>query len=210
MKSMPGLSKLVQHLAGYMVVFEIEVESCLTQSWKSTKRFCCQHYCMHAERGQFTNGTPKGWTTSITNCLRKLLKIKWQDRIPDTEVLKRAGMQSVHTLFFFCIFFSEKIRLGVRAHDSDEMLSLILFLNNNNNNRMSSVANMFSTLRMKYSDTSFLHILILKQSTQISRNIELWQELIRLICYLIMSICFYLEWQLKQLSCIILCIYYHF
>ena len=29
---------------------------------------------------------------------RKLLKIKWQDRIPDTEVLKREGMQSVHTL----------------------------------------------------------------------------------------------------------------
>ena len=33
-----------------------------------------------------------------TSCLRKLLKIKWQDRIPNTEVLKRAGMQSVHTL----------------------------------------------------------------------------------------------------------------
>ena len=33
-----------------------------------------------------------------TSCLRKLLKIKWQDRIPDTEVLKRTGMQSVHTL----------------------------------------------------------------------------------------------------------------
>ena len=32
------------------------------------------------------------------SCLRKLLKIKWQDSIPDTEVLKRAGMQSVHTL----------------------------------------------------------------------------------------------------------------
>ena len=32
-----------------------------------------------------------------TSCLRKLLKTKWQDRIPDTEVLKRAGMQSVHT-----------------------------------------------------------------------------------------------------------------
>ena len=31
-----------------------------------------------------------------TSCLRKLLKIKWQDKIPDTEVLKRAGMQSVH------------------------------------------------------------------------------------------------------------------
>ena len=33
-----------------------------------------------------------------TSYLRKLLKIKWQDRIPDTEVLKRAGMQSAHTL----------------------------------------------------------------------------------------------------------------
>ena len=35
---------------------------------------------------------------SQSSCLRKLLKIKWQDRIPDTEVLTRAGMQSVHTL----------------------------------------------------------------------------------------------------------------
>ena len=33
-----------------------------------------------------------------TSCLRKLLKIKWQDRIPDIEVLKRVGMQSIHTL----------------------------------------------------------------------------------------------------------------
>ena len=33
-----------------------------------------------------------------TSSLRKLLKIKSQDRIQDTEVLKRAGMQSVHTL----------------------------------------------------------------------------------------------------------------
>ena len=33
-----------------------------------------------------------------TSCLRKLLKNKWQDRIPGTEFLKRAGMPSVHTL----------------------------------------------------------------------------------------------------------------
>ena len=33
-----------------------------------------------------------------TSCLRKLLKIKWQDRISDTEVLNWTGMQSVHTL----------------------------------------------------------------------------------------------------------------
>ena len=30
--------------------------------------------------------------------LRKLLKIRWQDKIPDTEVLKKAKIQSVHTL----------------------------------------------------------------------------------------------------------------
>ena len=32
-----------------------------------------------------------------TSCLSKLLKIKWKDRIPD-KVLKRAGVQSAHTL----------------------------------------------------------------------------------------------------------------
>ena len=40
----------------------------------------------------------KTWTTSIQAALENFLKIKWQDRIPDTEVLKRAWMQSVHTL----------------------------------------------------------------------------------------------------------------
>ena len=32
------------------------------------------------------------------SCLRKLFKIKWQDKIPDTGVLKKAGMQSMHTV----------------------------------------------------------------------------------------------------------------
>ena len=32
------------------------------------------------------------------SCLRKLLKIKWQDKIRDTEVLKKTGMQSMHTV----------------------------------------------------------------------------------------------------------------
>ena len=40
----------------------------------------------------------KGLKYFHTSCLRKILKIKWQDRIPDTEVLKRAGMQSIDTL----------------------------------------------------------------------------------------------------------------
>ena len=32
------------------------------------------------------------------SCLRKLLKIKWQDKIPDTDVLEKAGMQSTHSV----------------------------------------------------------------------------------------------------------------
>ena len=32
------------------------------------------------------------------SCLRKILKIRWQDKIPDTEVMKKAKMQSVHIL----------------------------------------------------------------------------------------------------------------
>ena len=33
-----------------------------------------------------------------TTCLRKLLGIKWQDRIPNTEVLTRAGLNSIYTI----------------------------------------------------------------------------------------------------------------
>ena len=93
MKSMPGLPKLVQHLADYMQEVGIKVESDLTQSWKYTDPWCCQHYYTHAKLGQLNNGMPKDWTTSILAILEK-----WQDKIPDTEVLKRTGMQSVHTL----------------------------------------------------------------------------------------------------------------
>ncbi|XP_039386731.1 uncharacterized protein LOC120401127, partial [Mauremys reevesii] len=33
-----------------------------------------------------------------TTCLRRLLRIRWQDKVPETEVLSRAGLLSVHTL----------------------------------------------------------------------------------------------------------------
>ena len=33
-----------------------------------------------------------------TTCLRRILKIKWQDKIPDTEVLSRANLPSIYTL----------------------------------------------------------------------------------------------------------------
>ena len=62
---MPGLPKLVQLLADYVEIFGIEVKSDLTQSWKYTDPWCCQHYYTHAKLWQFTNGIPKDWTVSI-------------------------------------------------------------------------------------------------------------------------------------------------
>ena len=41
---------------------------------------------------------PKKLNHFHLSCLRKILKIRWQDKIPDTDVLKKAKMQSVHTL----------------------------------------------------------------------------------------------------------------
>ena len=86
----------VQHLADYVEVFGIEVESDLTQSWKSTDLCCFANTILRREK--------LAWTVYLrhakrlnhfhTSCLRKLLKIKWQDGIPDTEVLKRAGIQT--------------------------------------------------------------------------------------------------------------------
>ena len=33
-----------------------------------------------------------------TKCLRIIVSIKWQDMVPDTEVLTRAGIPRIHTL----------------------------------------------------------------------------------------------------------------
>ena len=33
-----------------------------------------------------------------TVCLRRILGIKWQDRVPDTEVLEKAGLPSIFTI----------------------------------------------------------------------------------------------------------------
>ena len=58
----------------------------------------CNNYPpIQAERDSLPTACQKSEPLSY-KLLRKLLKIKSQDRIPDKEVLKRAGMQSVHTL----------------------------------------------------------------------------------------------------------------
>ena len=94
---MLGLPKLVQYLAGYVEVFDTEVESDDTKLkvYRSvvlpTLLDVCETWTVYQRHDKRLNHFH-------TSCLRKLLKIKWQDTIPDTEVLKRAGMQSVHTL----------------------------------------------------------------------------------------------------------------
>ena len=94
---MLGLPKLVQHLAGYVEVFGTEVESDDTKLkvYRSvvlpTLLYACDTWTVYQRHAKRLNHFH-------TSCLRKLLKIKWQDKIPETEVLKRAGMQSVNTL----------------------------------------------------------------------------------------------------------------
>ena len=53
---------------------------------------------MHVRPGQKYQRHSKRLNHFHLSRLRKLLKIKWQDKIPDTEVLKKAGMQSIHTV----------------------------------------------------------------------------------------------------------------
>ena len=98
MKSMPGLPKLVQHFC--LLCESIWDRSRIRLDTKlkvyrsvvlPTLLNACETWTVYQRRA-------KSLTHSHTSCLRKLLKIKWQDRIPDTEVLRRAGMQSVHTL----------------------------------------------------------------------------------------------------------------
>ena len=95
MKSILELPKLVQHLAGYVEVFGTKMESDDTKLkvYRSVVLpillYACETWTVYQRYAKRLNHFH-------TSCLRKLLKIKWQDRIPDTEVLKRAGMQSIY------------------------------------------------------------------------------------------------------------------
>ena len=95
-KSMLELPNVEQHLASYVEVFWTEVES--DTKLKVYRSVVLQTLLYTCETGTVYQRHAKRLNHFHTSCLRKLVKIKWQDRIPDTEVLKRAGMQSVHTL----------------------------------------------------------------------------------------------------------------
>ena len=48
-------------------------------------------------------------------CLRTLLHVKWQDKIPDTEVLQRSEMESIHALLL-----RSQLRWAVHVYHMDD------------------------------------------------------------------------------------------
>ena len=86
---------LVQHLPDYKDVFGIEVDSDDTKL-KVYTSVVLPTILYACETGRVYQRHAKRMNCFHTSFLRKLQKITWQDMIPDTEVLKRAGMQRVH------------------------------------------------------------------------------------------------------------------
>ena len=80
---------------------------------------------MHVRPGQYTSVMQRHNHFHLF-CLRKLLKIKWQDKIPDKEVLKVAGMQSMHTV----LKLSQLRWTGHVIRMPDERLPKKVFLEN--------------------------------------------------------------------------------
>ena len=77
----------------------------------STLLYACETWTVHCRHARKLN-------RFHTNCLRRFLRIIWQDMTPDTDVLKRAGLQSIHALL-------EKAQLRWAGHVvrmSDERL----------------------------------------------------------------------------------------
>ena len=70
---------------------EIKIDTKL----KVYKPWYCQPSCMHVTWTPYQR-QQRDLTISTLVVFRKLLKIKWQDKIPDIKVLKKAGMQSMH------------------------------------------------------------------------------------------------------------------
>ena len=97
MRSLPEFQAML-HSEEYVQMAGSEMESSLTPSCKSTGLSSGQLSCMHVRPGQYIyKRHAKRLNHFHLSCLRKLL-IKWQDKIPDTEVLKKAGIQSTHTV----------------------------------------------------------------------------------------------------------------
>ena len=90
MRSLPEWQKPVWHSKESVQMSGSVMESSLTPSLKSTRLWYCQPSCMHS-----IPVSCKETYHFHLSCLSKLLKIKWQDKLSDTEVLKKAGMRSM-------------------------------------------------------------------------------------------------------------------
>ena len=63
------------------------------------KVWCCQHFWMHAKRGQFTNDTPKDWTTSIQAALENFSRLSGKTGFQTQKSWKGQGCR-VYILFW--------------------------------------------------------------------------------------------------------------
>ena len=64
---------------------------------------CLQSHCPHhtiyaSETWTVYQRHAKKLNRFHLNCLRKLLRVKWQDKVPDTEILEQTGMSSIFTM----------------------------------------------------------------------------------------------------------------
>ena len=96
MKLMPELLRPVPHLVdsgrrfGKVMVWPQE------PNWRSIRLSSCLHYSTPVRHGQYIANTLNRFHL---DCLRKILRVKWQDKIPDTEVLRLADLPRIHTFY---------------------------------------------------------------------------------------------------------------
>lgn len=63
-----------------------------------TKSVSSAPFCTAVSRGPYTRGEKRGLNTFHMQNLRRILGIKWSDRITNNEVLQHAGVPSMYTL----------------------------------------------------------------------------------------------------------------
>ncbi len=80
---------------------------------------CCPHrspiHMIHAIWLWNVDGVPTPWKEATynhfhTTILRRIFSIKWQDRVPKTEVFSWAGLPSIHTILIGIIMMQAQLR----------------------------------------------------------------------------------------------------
>ena len=76
----------------------MSVASKRQQRSKFIKPSSLLHFCITSKRGFSTDDISWSWSLSMRDTCAKILRIKWQDMIPNTEVLRRARSTSIDVL----------------------------------------------------------------------------------------------------------------